>query len=240
MADVIKFRCKGCEKKISVRAEYAGKKVKCPGCEQPLLVPSPRPKRSATGVPVAAGAGEDPSGLSGGLGSGISLAELAAMEENADAEIKELSSKAAAQPANLRVPGGKECPGCAASVKPEAVICVHCGHSFESGKRLKTKKDSKLGKAVSSVASSVGDEEEGLENTWKYLAPTLFFFVAAIACYTGMVGLLDGFPHEKVQGVVDMYKDDGGATSGTFFLVLGFICVGVWFVMKRGWRRFAR
>ena len=92
MADVIKFRCKSCEKKISVRADYAGKKAKCPGCKQPLRVPSPRPKRSSTGVPIAAGAAGDPGSSSAGAKS-YSLADLAEMEANADAEIKELSHK---------------------------------------------------------------------------------------------------------------------------------------------------
>lgn len=138
MADTIRFRCKSCDKKIAVRDEYAGKKARCPGCKQPIRVPSPRPKRSATGVPVAVG-GADPSPSSSSA-SGISLADLAEMEENAVAELKELSTKTTAQPASMRVPGGKACPGCDASVNPEAVICVHCGHSFETGEQLKIKK----------------------------------------------------------------------------------------------------
>lgn len=135
MADTIKFRCKNCEKKIAVRADYAGKKARCPGCKQPLRVPSPRPKRSSTGVPVAVGASPGDSSL-GGVSS-ISLEALVAMEANADAELKELSSKGIAQPSSMRVQGGKECPGCSSSLKQDAVICVYCGHSFESGKQLK-------------------------------------------------------------------------------------------------------
>lgn len=143
MSDAIKFRCNHCEKKISVRAEYAGKKVRCPGCKQPLRVPVTRPKRSATGVPVAAGA--DPSSASG-TGSGLSLADLLAMENNAQAEIKELSSKGVARPSSIRIQGGKDCPECNTSCKPDAVLCVHCGHNFESGKKTKTKSSSKLGR----------------------------------------------------------------------------------------------
>jgi len=40
LPDLIKFRCKACDKKIGVRAEYAGKKAKCPGCQSVLRVPA--------------------------------------------------------------------------------------------------------------------------------------------------------------------------------------------------------
>lgn len=146
MADPIKFRCKGCEKKIAVRAEYAGKKVRCPGCKEPLRVPAPRPKRSATGAPVAVGAA--PADSSPGGASSISLEALAAMEANAPIELRELSSKATRQSHSPRIEGGKDCPGCDASVKPDAVLCVHCGHDFDSGKKLKTKQSKEKAPAV--------------------------------------------------------------------------------------------
>jgi len=237
LADTIKFKCTSCEKKIGVRAEYAGKKVRCPGCKTAMRVPSPRPKRSATGTPITARSSSSSSELSG---SGMSLADLAAMEERAQGEIKELSAKAASQPSSQRVAGGKECPSCEASIKPDAVICVHCGHNFDSGKKLKTKKDSKLGKAARSVASSIGDDDDGPDDTWKYAAPTGLFVALTIACYTGLIGVLDGIPLEIIQNAVEMYKDDGGVTSGTLFLVFALICGGIWFFMKQGWRRFMR
>ena len=157
MADAIKFRCKSCDKTISVRAEYAGKKARCPGCKQPLRVPSPRPRRSATGVPIAVGGD---SGSSSAGEKSYSLADLAAMEANADVEPKELSSKAAKRPNSIRIQGGKDCPDCGSSVKPQAVLCVHCGHNFDSGKKLKTKTDSKVGKAFSSVKDAATRERD--------------------------------------------------------------------------------
>lgn len=138
MTDVIKFKCKACEKKISVRAQYAGKQAKCPGCQQALRVPSPRPKRSATGVPVAAGASQDV-GSASHSGSAISLADLVAMEEQAPVELTDLSVRGGGRNKAIRIEGGKDCPECNASCKPDAVLCIDCGHNFESGKRLKTK-----------------------------------------------------------------------------------------------------
>ncbi|MFK7790550.1 MAG: hypothetical protein AB8C95_13795, partial [Phycisphaeraceae bacterium] len=143
MADAIKFKCKSCEKKISVRAEYAGKKAKCPGCKNPLRVPSNRPKRSATGVPIGAGAD---SGSSSAGEKSYSLSDLAEMEANAAVELTELTSKVSNQAGSARIKGGKDCPECASSVKQEAVLCVNCGHNFDSGKKMKTQKTSALGK----------------------------------------------------------------------------------------------
>jgi hypothetical protein len=49
---VIALRCKtaGCGKGLKVKEEYAGKRVKCPGCGQPILIPAP----AAVGVQAAA------------------------------------------------------------------------------------------------------------------------------------------------------------------------------------------
>jgi hypothetical protein len=233
MAEVIKFRCKGCEKKITVRAEYAGKKAKCPGCKQPLRVPSPRPKRSSTGVPIAAGTGD--SGSSSAGAKSYSLADLAEMEANADAEIKELSHKAANRPNSVRIPGGKDCTECGSSCKPDAVICVHCGHNFESGKKLKTKKDSKLGNAVRSVASAVGEEDDdGESDLWKYAVPTIGFFIVGILCFVGVAGkITEGIPLEAADSIHGLYETMGPFGSGGLFCFFGAISGGIWWFMKR-------
>ena len=232
MADAIKFRCKSCEKKIAVRTEYAGKRVKCPGCKQPVRVPSPRPKRSSTGVPVAVGAASsDPSP---GGASSISLADLAEMEENAHAELKELSPKAASRPQGRRIEGGKDCPGCGSSVKPEAVICVHCGNNFESGKKLKTKKDSKVGKAFSSVKDSASN----VEVSWTGLLLSFRYIIGGIGlCALGIMMAFFGMrpdsesssstKTEAMSKFLAFFFDTlGGTVCGGILLFLGLCCIG--------------
>lgn len=76
------------------------------------------------------------------------MADLAAMEENAQAEIKDLYASTKNNAGGVRIEGGKDCPGCGSSCKPNAVLCVQCGHSFDTGKKLKTVKDSKVGKGL--------------------------------------------------------------------------------------------
>lgn len=234
MSETIKFRCKACEKKIAVRAEYAGKKAKCPGCKQPLRVPSPRPKRSSTGVPVAAGevAGGD-SGMSSGGGKSYSLADLAAMEENAEVQLTELSHKS--RPNSIRIPNGKDCPDCGSSCKPDAILCVHCGHSFDGGKKLKTKKDSKMGSAMRSVASSLGEEDQdGDSDLWKYAVPTGMFFVISVLCFTGLAGkITEGIPLKLAESVHGLYEGMGQVGSGGLFLGFAALSGGIWWFMKR-------
>ena len=36
----ISFSCSGCEKKLKVRDDLAGKRVKCPGCQGVLIIPT--------------------------------------------------------------------------------------------------------------------------------------------------------------------------------------------------------
>lgn len=238
MADTIQFRCKNCEKKIAVRAEYAGKKAKCPGCKQPLRVPTPRPKRSATGVPVAVGAASGDS--SAGGESSISLAALAEMEERAPVELRELTPKVSRQSDAPRIAGGKDCPDCNASVKPDAVICVHCGHNFESGKRLKTKKESKVGKAIASVkdaATRDGGQSAGPGYTlWSVVAGAVF-------CVLGIAMALFNFrpesdPDADTASIIEvvllfLYDSVGAMLSGAITFFIGLCLLGHGFKILR-------
>lgn len=220
MAETIKFRCKGCEKKIAVRAEYAGKKAKCPGCKQPLRVPSPRPKRSATGVPVAVGAGA-PDDSSAGASS-ISLEALAAMEANADAQLKEISSKGISQPSGFRIAGGKDCPGCGSSSNPNAVICVYCGHNFDSGEKLKTKTvKAKPDRSDKQQPAKGYATEQGGWTRVLYLLYGVPFTLIGLAIFAIAV-LLGGV---AASGAAE---GDGSAIAGSSF-VLALVGVGLLF-----------
>ncbi len=42
-SDMIAFTCTACQKKLSVKDELAGKRVKCPGCQKPTAVPAKVP-----------------------------------------------------------------------------------------------------------------------------------------------------------------------------------------------------
>ena len=55
--DVIATACSSCHCKVKVRPERAGKRVKCPKCGQPILVPAATPARLTWFVPLCAALG---------------------------------------------------------------------------------------------------------------------------------------------------------------------------------------
>ncbi len=148
MADHVKFQCTKCGKKMGVRPEYAGKKVRCSGCQEPIRVPLAKPQRAATGSPVTANSSQSSSSNSA---SGISLADLAAMEQSAAVQTVEMSGRNGPRGGIPQIKDGKPCPSCTASVKQDAVLCIHCGYNFDNGKQFKTKQDSAISKALSSI-----------------------------------------------------------------------------------------
>jgi len=43
--EIIRFKCKGCEKTIKAKPKYAGRKISCPVCSQKIRVPDPNAKK---------------------------------------------------------------------------------------------------------------------------------------------------------------------------------------------------
>jgi hypothetical protein len=104
-----------CGRKLAAKDEYAGRTVKCPGCAQPLKIPTPTAKVSPSSptkvpktgpkkpVPVASSAAQ--------------LLEEAGLAHHIE---------------------GPTCPECGQGVAEEALLCVHCGYNFKLKRRLKT------------------------------------------------------------------------------------------------------
>src|SRR5438034_1313585 len=135
----IEINCQSCQKRYRVKAELAGKKVRCANCGNPVTVPgtssngdasspddqfmseipqAPTPRKPAT--PKAPPPDEpdigDPSDR-----------PVFAMPKETEA-MKKLRADQAA---------GKErrCTGCGAAMKVGAVICLNCGYNFATGER---------------------------------------------------------------------------------------------------------
>jgi len=111
----IKVKC-SCGVGFSAKDELAGKRVKCPKCSQPLLIPSPGNKRQAmasvSGSPSLAGT------VAGNLGD--PLADL----------LDEIGVK------GMQV--GPACTNCETLITPGARLCINCGFNFETGQMLNT------------------------------------------------------------------------------------------------------
>lgn len=105
----IAYHCPGCQKKLSLPTEAAGKRLKCPGCGTVFALPAaapaaPRPPQGAQNSNVRLGASAP--------------------------------SVARSEPAGLPAAAAKNCPSCQAQLSVEAAICVNCGLDLRSGKKL--------------------------------------------------------------------------------------------------------
>ena len=107
---MIKLRCRNCHKKTGVPEKYAGRAIKCPGCETRLDVPH---STESDAIPEGT----------------VDLAGLAAMEAAAPPSERRTAATDAPR-----------CPSCAALLSADAVLCVACGHSLKgSGRKLETR-----------------------------------------------------------------------------------------------------
>jgi hypothetical protein len=119
----IKFHCPHCNQKIGLKADYAGRKVRCGKCRQPLIVPeAPQPARE---------------------GASANLLEQALDGDSVFAN-QPVSGQPGSVPADdvLRVspretpsaPGsGASCPTCGTPHSGDSALCSVCGHTFSSG-----------------------------------------------------------------------------------------------------------
>lgn len=126
---MIKFHCKHCSGKIGVKDEFAGKRVRCPKCKEPVRVPKPAVEDDFELEMVSAGNSGDDFDLemvSEGDAGGA-LYALAEMEAGAAAELP-----------THQQPAGNTCPQCGNACAPRAKVCVGCGYNFKTKGKLKT------------------------------------------------------------------------------------------------------
>lgn len=116
----IKVACK-CGKKFAAKDELAGKAVKCPGCGQPLKIPSPQQQK-----PQPGGKPKGPSGAA------PKRPQKPAPSSSLDDLFDEVGIGSGAEEV-----AGPKCPACDAPIPANAVLCVNCGLNLQSGKRTK-------------------------------------------------------------------------------------------------------
>lgn len=109
MADPAVITCPECKKKFKGKSELAGKKIKCPSCGKPFLVPAADKARAAA-VPAAAPPAPAPSGP-----PGKPVWEEEEGPANYDVKDQDLTPR---------------CPHCAKEMlSADAVVCIHCGYN---------------------------------------------------------------------------------------------------------------
>lgn len=103
----IVVQCGACQKQFQAGDHLAGKKVKCPGCQTPLMIPGGQ----ATAQEPQAPAGPSP------------FNDL-------------LADELPDRPGGIAGVADTKCPGCGAVVNPDAVLCVDCGYDFQKNKQI--------------------------------------------------------------------------------------------------------
>ena len=112
----IAVKCK-CGKKFAAKAEYAGKKVKCPECGAPVLIKGSKSKQLKT--------------TSGSAG------KLAVNKPKSNVEsMGNLFDEVGFNPEDGSA--AKKCPQCRAPMRDEAIICIDCGYNESTGKVMQT------------------------------------------------------------------------------------------------------
>lgn len=114
--------CPTCQQRYPWRAEFAGRKVRCPKCHTAFAMPAARPGEHGVAQHAAAPAQDspDPSG-----GSGATAAPTVAQAQSSPA----LDHAPETAP-------GPTCPSCGAPLATQAVLCVACGYDLRTGLRL--------------------------------------------------------------------------------------------------------
>ena len=107
----IKVKCGSCSARFKAKDELAGRRVKCPKCQKPVVIEAAAPVPVASAPKAAKAAAHNP------------LLDILDEEE-----------------VRSRV-RGPMCDNCGSEVKRGMVICIDCGFNLETGDQLETEAD---------------------------------------------------------------------------------------------------
>jgi len=119
----IPVRCQ-CGQAFGAAQRLAGKTVSCPACKQPLAVPT---MTETPSVPMDA------------TSKNVSVSKPRSLQISQPAAKNLKAINEVLDDVGVVQVGVQLCPGCNSELKPDAVMCVHCGYQVESGKTLKMK-----------------------------------------------------------------------------------------------------
>jgi hypothetical protein len=118
---MIKFYCTRCDKKLGVPDEFAGKRVRCPRCKQPVTVPELEIEPVEEPMPDFLGS-DDP--LVSDHGSDIAPPKF---DFPLQPETETPPAPAAQTPAPKK-PTSVRCPKCLTVIPDGSEFCITCGH----------------------------------------------------------------------------------------------------------------
>jgi hypothetical protein len=110
---MIKFHCSICDKKLGVPVSYAGKKVKCPRCANPIRVPHPQEEPAQ--YPIS----ENP---------GIWTDDI--LNSSVEANTEATGEREESRDAIVATEDGNRCPQCGVTIS-KGTICSFCGYRVD-------------------------------------------------------------------------------------------------------------
>ena len=161
----IKADCSACGHSFNAPSKYAGKKVRCPKCKEPLVIPAAKSssvsKSAGSKVAVKCDCGKKFAAKAEWAGKkvkcpacsnpvripgGKAPAAKAAAKPKTKAKPK---PETAAEPnvaglfdeVGYNVEDGsahRKCPECRAAMSDDAIICIDCGYNENTGKKMET------------------------------------------------------------------------------------------------------
>lgn len=129
----IKVVC-ACKAAFAAKDELAGKTVKCPKCQQPLKIPA------AGAAPAAAAAAPRPPAKPAPIQRPKASSGASSLNLGDEVERASVSDVFSDVGLGKQVAGTRPCPGCAAPMAQNAVICIKCGYNAKLGRRMETVK----------------------------------------------------------------------------------------------------
>jgi uncharacterized Zn finger protein (UPF0148 family) len=198
----IKVTC-ACGAAFAAKDELAGRTVSCPKCQQPLTIPGGAQRAAPAQRPAPA----------------PRPAPQAAPDPSAPSIFDEAGMKA-------KQHTGQVCPSCYHPMKQGAIICVHCGYSFQLGRKMETqvhgKGDGGHGEAAAIALQRAAnmiedDKREEKKKTsegvpwWAYM----IMFCAAVGLLTMMMLLKP----ETATVVALMFLGSGGFLMSLYAMI---------------------
>jgi len=230
---MIKFRCPNCNQKIGVAESYAGKRVRCAKCQQPLTVP--KPEEVVEKEPAASDIATDKM-FEEDMGDDKIFGDEALTEELLDAEASAPAIEEALELKPLAPKTEREmklkCPKCGALNKADSEFCTTCANTLTtqvSSAGMFRERLSSDNMALS-IGASIGLTIVG-GVVWCIIAGLVgvgwvSFMAVAVCCLAGL-GLTQ-------------FTDRRGASMGLLAILIGFIgiissklMIAKWVVMPK-------
>lgn len=127
---------------------------------------------------------------------------------------------------SLNRPQEKNCPNCNASMNPDAVLCVQCGHDLRTGQDLKSGKgNSKKGYSPAKITApgATGSLVCGIISLCSMFFGCCCPFLGLIGVILGAISVYQGLSARKLCAQNDRFVGEGMALAGLILGIIGIV-----------------